>query len=274
MRCEPVDSLEDPRLEAFRNVREGSLLRRHGVCIAESLWVVERLLSPASRHRARSLLVNEKRLEDVRRVVEASAQDPLVFVASQGAMDEVIGHHFHHGVLACVERGEAADADALLGAIPAGAALVVVTEGLVDHDNVGSVFRNAGAFGAACVLMSPRCADPLYRKAIRTSMGHALTMAWARCASWPGDLASLRAHGFTVAALTPSADAVEIGAFASALGGDARVALMLGSEGPGLSARALAMADARVRIAIAPGADSINVGAACAVALHRLGGWE
>ncbi|TVQ63415.1 MAG: RNA methyltransferase [Phycisphaerales bacterium] len=274
MRAEPVDSLDDPRLDDYRNLRDASLQRRRHACIAESLWVVERLLSPASRYAARSLLVSEPWLDDVRPVVESSAQNPVVFVAPPDVLDGVIGHHFHHGVLACAERGEPARAEDVLAGVPEGRALAVATEGLVDHDNVGSIFRNASAFGAACVLMSPRCADPLYRKAVRTSMGHVLTMPWARCERWPDELGRLRERGFRIVALTPAADAQEIGAFARTLDADARVALLLGSEGPGLSVRAQSMADARVRIAIAPGADSINVAAASAVALHRLGGGD
>lgn len=272
MRTQPVTSLDDPCLEAYRNVRDAPLLRRHGAFIAEGMFVVGRLLSDASRYAPRSLLVHEKRLEEVGRAVAASRFDPPVFVASGDAMDAIVGHHFHHGVIACGERAPGRDAGvrALLVAPPREGALAVVTEDLVDHDNVGSVFRNAAAFGASFVLLSPRCADPLYRKSVRTSMGHVLTTPHARCERWPDDLDALRGAGFTLAALTPSRDAQDIGSFATGREPGARTALLVGSEGPGLSARALGRADARVRIPIAPGTDSINVAAACAVALHRL----
>jgi tRNA G18 (ribose-2'-O)-methylase SpoU len=149
---------------------------------------------------------------------------------------------------------------------------VVVLEDLVDHDNIGSAFRNAAGFGASAVLLSPSCADPLYRKSVRTSMGHILRVPFGRFGEkdWPRGLDALRERGFAVAAMTPADDAIDIDAFARTLTGERRLAILLGSEGPGLSTRAMRAADARVSIPMAQGADSINVAAALAVALHAL----
>jgi tRNA G18 (ribose-2'-O)-methylase SpoU len=142
---------------------------------------------------------------------------------------------------------------------------VAVLEAISDLENLGSIFRNAAAFGIDGVVLDPRCADPFARRSIRVSMGHVLVVPWARAAAWPGALADLRAAGFTVAALTPGAGAIPIGTLAAG-----RTALLLGTEGDGLSDRALAAADVRVRIPMAPGVDSLNVAAASAVAFHRV----
>jgi tRNA G18 (ribose-2'-O)-methylase SpoU len=143
-----------------------------------------------------------------------------------------------------------------------------VLEGLNDHENLGALFRNAAAFGVDAVLADPTTADPLYRRSVRVSLGHVLRVPWTRLPDWPDGLASLKAEGFVLVALTPSADAEPIAALAA--DPPARVALLLGAEGPGLSGAALAAADRRVRIPIAEGVDSLNVATAAAIAFHRL----
>jgi len=151
------------------------------------------------------------------------------------------------------------------------ASLAVALEEVSNADNVGGVFRNALAFGAGALLLSPGCCDPLYRKAIRTSMAATLRVPFARVERWPGGLEAVRAAGFALVALTPAADARDIGAFTADPGRPARIALVVGTEGAGLSAAAEAMADARVRIPMAPGVDSLNLATATGIALYRIG---
>ena len=147
---------------------------------------------------------------------------------------------------------------------------VAVLEEVNDHENMGALFRNASAFGVGAVLLCPRCCDPLYRRSVRVSVGHALTVPFTRLAPWPDRLESVRRAGFTVAAMTPHADAEPIDAFAAQR--PERVAVLLGAEGPGLTSAALAAADLSVRIPIVEGGDSLNVATAAAIAFHRLTG--
>lgn len=263
----PIDSPEDERLADYRAMREGGELRRRGAFIAEGRLAASRLLSPASRFAARSVLC-DTRLSELATGLVGDRPIPIYTLPTE-RIERTVGFPFHRGIVACGERGPAPTIQRLLAALPAGRCTVIAVEDLTDHDNVGSVFRNAAAFGAEGVLLSDRCADPLYRKAIRTSIGHALSTPWARFGRFLDGLRALRDAGFTLVALTPSPDALEIGAYASA-GVPERTAIMLGAEGEGLSGAALREADVRVRIAMAPGADSINVAAAGAVALHSL----
>lgn len=275
---ERIKDPSDPRLAPFRETRDGDALRRAGVLLGEGMLVLERLLAPDARFSIRSMLVDERRLEDASTRFSDSAQatrDIQVFVASPEIIGSIIGFRFHQGVLVLGERGEEPDARKLLDtvSIPKGEPFtLVVLENLVDHDNIGSAFRNAAGFGAGGVLLSPSCGDPLYRKSVRTSMGHILRVPFGRFGEddWPRGLDALRERGFVVAAMTPADDAVDIDEFARTLPSNRRLALLVGSEGPGLSARAMRAADARVSIPMAPGADSINVAAALAVALHAL----
>jgi tRNA G18 (ribose-2'-O)-methylase SpoU len=175
-----------------------------------------------------------------------------------------VGFHLNRGVLAVADG--AAPPDPL--ALAASARLLAVAEGINDHENLGSLFRNAAALGVDGVLLGPRCADPLYRRSVRVSMGHVLRVPFAALpGEWPGSLDALRAAGLTVVALTPAPDAVPLAA--AGLAGT-RTALLLGAEGPGLSAAALGAADLRVRIPMATGVDSLNVATAAAVAFHEV----
>jgi tRNA G18 (ribose-2'-O)-methylase SpoU len=177
----------------------------------------------------------------------------------------VVGFHLNRGVLAVADRAAPPDVAALLRR----ARLVAVLEGVNDHENLGALFRNAAALGVDAVLLGPRCSDPLYRRSVRVSMGHVLRVPFAELpGSWPASLDIVRAAGLRVAALTPAAEAQPLAT--AALAGQ-RVAVLLGAEGPGLTAEALAAADLRVRIPMATGVDSLNVATAAAVAFHALG---
>jgi tRNA G18 (ribose-2'-O)-methylase SpoU len=275
---ERIQDPDDPRLAPFRETRDGDALRRAGVFLGEGMLVLERLLARDARFPIRSMLVDERRLDDATSRFDAASRagdDTPLFVASPDIIESIIGFRFHQGVLVLGERGEEADARGLIDALPLredAPSTVVVLEDLVDHDNIGSAFRNAAGFGASAVLLSPSCADPLYRKSVRTSMGHILRVPFGRFGEkdWPRGLDALRERGFVVAAMTPADDAIEIDAFARTLTSGRRLAILLGSEGPGLSKRAMFAAHARVSIPMAQGADSINVAAALAVALHAL----
>ncbi len=270
----PVDrilSADDPRVLDYRAVREPDLVRRRGLFIAEGRLVVGRLLG-LPRYTIRSILVSEAGLAALR----TQAADGLdarpdlpVYVAAPEIIDAIGGFHFHRGCLAVAERPPAQDAGAIIAAAAPGHPLVVV-EALAQADNVGSILRNAQAFGAAGVLLDPATVDPLYRKALRTAMGAALVVPWARLEPWPDALARVRAAGVVIAALTPRPSAQPLGDFVTAYA-DRTVALLVGAEGDGLGEAALAAADVHVRIAMAPGADSVNVATATGIALHALG---
>ena len=270
-----VTSADDPRVVDYRAVREPDLVRRRGLFIAEGRLVVARLLA-LPRYTIRSILVSEAGLAALR----AQAADDLdarpdvpLYLAAPEIIDAIGGFHFHRGCLAVAERPPAqnadADADAIIAAAAPGRPLVVV-EGLAQADNVGSILRNALAFGAAGVLLDPETVDPLYRKALRTAMGAALVVPWARLEPWPDALSRVRAAGVVLAALTPRTSAQPLADFVAAHAQRA-IALLVGAEGGGLGAAALAASDVQVRIAMAPGADSVNVATATGIALHALG---
>ena len=247
--------LNDPEL---RRRREQSGGRDGGFFVAEGPAVVRHLLR--SPYRVRALLLTAQGL----RVLEddLASMDAPVYLASQGLLDSVCGFHFHRGALASADRRPLPGlADAV-----AGADLVVVAEGVNDHENLGALFRNAAAFGVGAVVLDPTSADPLYRRCVRVSMGHVLRLPFARATAWPGAIATLRSFGFEVLALTPSPDAEDVGRVARR----PRQALLVGAEGPGLSAAALSAADRRVRVPMAPGVDSVNLATAVAIALHHL----
>jgi tRNA G18 (ribose-2'-O)-methylase SpoU len=189
-------------------------------------------------------------------------------VASAETIRAIVGFKFHRGCLALGVRGEPLAPEALMD--PVGPRTLLALEGVADPDNVGAVFRNAAAFGAAGVLLSSHCADPLYRKAIRVSMGATLSVPFAQVPDWPAALAGLRHAGYRLVALCPRADAEDIVEVAARAPRRPRLALLLGAEGAGLSGTTRAAADVEVRIPMATGIDSLNVAAACGIALHRL----
>jgi tRNA G18 (ribose-2'-O)-methylase SpoU len=259
MRVEAIDDPRDPRLADYRDLRDARLRLRRGCFIAESRSVVRTLLT-ASRFRARSVLATASALAELGGAVDERVP---VYVARGETIRAVVGFDFHRGCLAAGERRADPPVESLLRA-----RLLLVLERVTDPDNVGAIFRTAAAFGADGVLLSPGSADPLYRKAIRVSMGGTLCLPFARLAAWPGALAGLRGAGFTVIALTP--DGVLDIAELAARPPRGALALLVGPEGEGLSAAARAHADLAVAIRMAPGADSLNVATAAAIALHRL----
>ena len=251
---ERITDPADPRLAPYRDLRDGGLAARRGLFVAEGRPLVRRLLAGA-RFRTHSVLATEPMAAALRDVVDGV---PL-YVVDEATIRSVVGFPFHRGCLALGERGVAEAIEPLLAL-----RRLVVLERVANPDNVGAVFRNAAALGADGVLLSPGCGDPLYRKAVRVSMGAALRLPFATSTDWPADLDRLRARGFTLVALTPDGD-VDVAAVAGP-----RVAIILGAEGDGVSAAVRALADARVAIPMAPGDHSLNVAVACAIALHHL----
>lgn len=221
--------------------------------------MIRRLLE--SRYRVRSVLLTPQKYAVLRADLEGTAAP--VYVAGQPVMNRVVGFNIHRGAVASAARLPAA----AIGDAVAGAERVALVEGLTDQENLGVIFRNAAALGVDAVVLCPRTCDPLYRRTVRVSMGHVLHVRHARLARWPEQLDDVRAAGFAVVALTPEPTATDIRTI------DARafprLALMVGSEGPGLTAGALARADARVRIPMAAHVDSLNVATAAAIAFHH-----
>lgn len=256
----PVADAGDARIDDYRNVPDPELLRTRGLFVAEGRHVVRRLLT-ASRFQARSLLLTPAALDGLRDLL-ASHDGVPVYVVSQEVLNTITGFNIHRGCLALGERRPLPE----WREVAAGASRLLVLERVANADNVGGIFRNAAAFGAA-VLLGPACTDPLYRKAIRTSMGAALQVPFASLASWPDDLRALRADGFTLVALTPAADAQPLPTIARPRD---RLAVLLGHEGTGLSPDALQAADLHVRIPMMPGVDSLNIATAAAIALYAL----
>ena len=262
MRVVEVDDPADPRLADFRQLTDADVRPdRRGIVIAEGVSVVHRLAS--SPYPMRAVFGVPARVEALRVVL-----DPLdveVFVADKWLLSDVVGFRVTRGVLASADRVPSPS----LGRLLSGARSLAVLEGLNDFENLGALFRNAAAFGVEAVLLDARCADPLYRRSVRVSMGHVLRVPFAVLSgAWPQSLAAVRTAGFSLLALTPSSDAV---ALRSVRVPD-RWAVLLGAEGPGLSDAALAAADQRVRIPMAPGVDSLNVATAAAIAFAHLGG--
>ena len=256
-----VHDLDDPLLADYRNVPDGQLLRGRGIFVAEGRLVVRRLLT-GSRFAARSVLVTPAAYGGLADVL--AERDVPAYVATQELLNGITGINMHRGCLAIGERGASMPRDSVVAA----ASPLVLLERVANPDNVGATFRNAAAFGAGGVLLDPACVDPLYRKAIRTSMGTALSMPFARAEPWPETLQELRKAGLTLIGLTTRA-AHTIAEVAVRTSGR-RIALLLGSEGEGLSAAALAACDERARVPMATGVDSLNVATAGAVALYEL----
>jgi tRNA G18 (ribose-2'-O)-methylase SpoU len=254
----------DPRVAAFRAVRDGDLLRSRGLFVAEGRHVVRRVVEDG-RYRVESVLVNEAALRELEPAMAALDPDVPIMVCAAESFEDIAGYDVHRGCLALVHRPPSAS----VGEVAHASTLLVVLEGVSNADNVGGVFRNAAAFGADGVLLSPTCCDPLYRKAIRTSMAATLRVPFARADNWPGALSSVKAAGFTVIALTPRQPSETLAAFTSRPR-PARIALLLGTEGDGLTPEAEGAADHRVRIPIAGGIDSLNLAVATGIALHSL----
>jgi tRNA G18 (ribose-2'-O)-methylase SpoU len=261
-RLVPIDDPADERIAAYRDVRERDLVGREGLFIAEG-EVVLNVLVRRARHKVVSLLLAEKRVTALRPLIDRLPDDVPVYAAGQAAMDAIVGFPLHRGMLALGRRGDEPSAEALLAGAGERARMAVLF-GIANHDNMGGIFRNAAAFGADAVLLDADCCDPLYRKAIRVSVGAALVVPFARIARGEDALALLDRYGFTALALSPSGmtdlkDVVP----------PAKAAVLLGAEGPGLPAGVLARAVA-VRIPMAAGFDSLNVATTSGIVLHHL----
>lgn len=259
-----IDRADDPRIADYLGVRDRDLAGPGAGFVAEG-DVVVRVLIARGRYPIRSVLVSERRRDRLPELLAGLGPQVPVYVAAQAVMDAIVGFPIHRGLLAVGERGPDADPGALLAALPP-AATVVGVVGIANHDNLGGIFRNAAAFGAAAVLLDPTSCDPLYRKAIRVSVGGALVVPFARCRSAGAMLDTLAGHGFEAIALTPRA-AERVDELACA----PRRALLLGAEGPGLPAEVLDRARG-ARIDIVADFDSLNVAVAGGIALHALRG--
>ncbi|HEY8472029.1 MAG TPA: RNA methyltransferase [Natronosporangium sp.] len=251
----------DPRIADYRALTDVELRTRweppHGLFIAEGELVLRRALRAG--YRPRSYLLDVARVDQL-----TDLPDAPVYAASQQVLRQTTGFHVHRGVLASFHRRPLPPAEQVIAA----ARRLVVLEDVNTHTNLGAIFRSAAGLGVDGVLLSPSCADPLYRRSVRVSMGEVFAVPYATLSPWPAGLTSLRAAGFTLLALTPAADAVPIQRLAPHH--RARPALLLGAEGTGLSAAALAASDLRVMIPMRRGVDSLNVAAATAVACWEL----
>lgn len=265
MRIHRITDLTADGLADYSRLTDVALRRvsepEGGLYIAESSKVITRAL--AAGHRPRSVLLQEQWLPDLEPLL-ADYPDVPVFVGDSTVLEELTGYHLHRGALAAMHRPVLPDPADLLR----DARRVVVLEDIVDHTNVGAIFRSVAGLGADAVLVSPRCADPLYRRSVRVSMGTVLQVPWTRIPEWDEAAPILHDAGFEIAALALADDAVDLATYAASA--PEKVALVLGSEGDGLSRRALAAADRVVTIPMLHGVDSLNVASASAVALWAL----
>jgi len=267
-----IDDAGDECLADYRGVSDPDLALRSGLFIAEGRLVVRRLLAE-SRFATRSVLVTEPSLAALADVLEPRSALP-VFLASQAVMNEMAGFDIHRGCLAIGERAMPTRWQELAAITHHKSHItnvVMCLERVANADNVGGVFRCAAAFGAGAVLLDPVSTDPLYRKAIRTSMGAALQVPFARAEPWPEALRELRGLGFAAIAMTPAPAAPSLREVVAAVAGR-RVAIVLGHEGDGLTAGALAACELQARIPIEGDVDSLNVAATAAIALYEFAG--
>ncbi|HSP59429.1 MAG TPA: RNA methyltransferase [Ornithinimicrobium sp.] len=262
-----IERPDDPRVRDYLHLTDVALRRvlepAEGLYLAESDKVIGRALDAG--HRMRSLLLTPRWVQDLAHLVgPATADGTPVYVASPAVVQEMTGFHLHRGAIAAMHRPQLPALEEVL----AGARRVAVLEDVVDHTNVGAAFRSAAALGVDAVLVTPRCADPLYRRSVRVSMGTVFQVPWTRVEPWPGGVATLQEAGFTVAALALADTAVTLDQLAA--DPPERLALVLGTEGDGLSGRTVEAADVVVRIPMGGGVDSLNVAAASAVAFWAL----
>jgi len=257
-----VDDPGDPRLEPYRDIKERDLVGRHGLFVAEGKVVLEKLAASGS-FELLSLLVAAKRVETLAPLIAGLPQAVPVYAAAQPVIDRVAGFPLHRGILGIGRRTANPDGEALLAQVD-GDGDVLLLSAIANHDNMGGIFRNAAAFGAKAVLLDSDCCDPLYRKAIRVSVGATLLVPFARLAPGEDAVALLGRHGFAPLALSPAGTMP-----LSQLTPGARNALILGAEGPGLADDLLRRA-VSVRIPMARGFDSLNVATTSGIVLHHL----
>jgi tRNA G18 (ribose-2'-O)-methylase SpoU len=269
MRRETVTDLGDPRLDDYRNLKDATLAGARGRFIVEGRGTLRVLLS-RSHYRPESILLNERSFAALEADLAEFEPECPVYVGGQSLLDRIVGFPIHRGCLASCLRDDLQNPLDLARRVKGqeAAPRIVVLEGLTNLDNVGLIFRNAMALGARAILLCPRTCDPLYRKAIRTSMGGSLCVPFARAENLPELLLGLRELEFEVLAFDPGEPGVEIQSLdVSRLGG---TALLFGTEGLGLSSQALAVADRRVRIEMEEGVDSLNVAVSAGIALSLL----
>lgn len=259
-----VEDPADERLDDFRDLnsvdRRPDLPSGKGLVIAEGVLVAQRML--LSRFAPRAFLGTDRRLAELS--CDLAGVSAPYYRASPEVMAEVVGFHLNRGVLASASR----PTELTVPQIISDARTIAVLEGVNDHENLGSIFRNAAGLGVDAVVFGAGCADPLYRRAVRVSMGHALLVPFAKAQSWPGDLKLMRDNGFRMLAMTPDAGAATL---ADAMGelADERVAVLVGAEGPGLAEHTMRASDVRVRIPMSRGTDSLNVATAAALAFYE-----
>jgi len=262
----------DERVRDYFSLTDVALRKKlepeRGLYLAESEKVIRRAIDAG--HRPRSFLMGQRWITDLSDLVErAESQDVPVYVAQARVIEAMTGFHLHRGALASMHRPPLQAPEALLqNALRHDVSRVLILEDIVDHTNVGAVFRSAAALGVDAVLITPRCADPLYRRAVRVSMGTVFQVPWTRIDPWPSGLQVLRDHGFTVAAFALGDGAVSLDDLAA--NQPDRLAMIFGTEGDGLSRVAVKGADLVVRIPMAGGVDSLNMAAASAVAIWAL----
>jgi tRNA G18 (ribose-2'-O)-methylase SpoU len=258
----PIDDPDDPRIGDYRHIRERDLVGRQGGFIAEGA-VVLATAARSGRHALTSLLLDERRVAALRDILAELPLQTPVYVAPQRVLDAIAGFHLHRGILALGQRAPSPPVRDLLASLPA-RCVVLVLFGIGNHDNMGGLFRNAAAFGAAAVLLAPDCCDPLYRKAIRVSVGAALTVPFARLAPGEDAIALLQDQGFEPLALSPGGAERLID-----LEPPPRAAVLLGAEGPGLPADLL-QRTRTLAIPMANRFDSLNVAVVGGIVLHHL----
>jgi tRNA G18 (ribose-2'-O)-methylase SpoU len=281
-----LDDPDDPRLAFYRDLNDPAGRVRidadESVFVVEGRLAVERLLS--SGYSVHSLLVDDHQVSSAGELVATTRERGApVYVGSRALVADTVGFALHRGVVAVARRPPPADPRQMLAHIAASSnrkgapRVIAILEGLNDHQNVGALFRNAAAFGVSGILLDPTCADPLYRRSIRVSVGHVLHTPFARLAPWPSGLSDVQAAGYLVASMSPRPKDGEAAGSLSEL--KARrfdtshpvgVALLFGAEGPGLTDEALTASDVVVPIPMANGVDSVNVATAAAVAFHAL----
>jgi tRNA G18 (ribose-2'-O)-methylase SpoU len=259
-----IEGPQDSRVAAYRDLSDSDVLRQHGLFIAEGRLLLQRLVDNG-RFSIRSVLLNEANYRALSGTLAVIPADVPLYLCETPDFLGITGFNLHRGCLALVERPAPVASCEILR----DARTIVILEGVTNADNVGGVFRNAAAFAADGVILSPTCCDPLYRKAIRTSMGAVFSVPFSRIADWPDGLADVRATGFTIVALTPRQSSHTLNEFAQS-GRPARVALLVGTEGEGLSDETLTAADECVRIPITDAVDSLNLAVATGIVLARL----
>jgi tRNA G18 (ribose-2'-O)-methylase SpoU len=259
-----IADADDARLDDFRDLnsidRRPDLPSGKGLVIGEGVLVVQRML--ASRFSPFALMGNDRRLTELRD--DLAGADIPYYRVDPDVMARVVGFHLNRGVLAAAKRPPVPS----LREVIMGARTVVVLEGVNDHENLGSIFRNAAGLGVDAVVFGPGCADPLYRRAVRVSMGHALLVPYSRAELWPTDLHVLRDNGFRLLAMTPDPQAESLADALAPLARD-KVGILVGAEGPGLTEKTMRASDIRVRIPMSRGTDSLNVATAAALAFYE-----